>query len=356
MDILKRFARGLSSQIFKFSIFFAAVGAATVVAFGSQAGLKDTLNSSGAYDRAVDGIIEQATKEQRENGEGVPIDDADVQKVIRDTLSPEFLEQNSSSAIDGIFGWLQGNTERPEFTIDLTETKQKLANGLGEVAFARASNLQPCTVQQLQTLDPNNTDIFSLPCLPPGVDLQTERAKLVDQIANGDEFLKDSTISADELPKENGQDVFDKAENVPTVYQWLVRLPWILGGLAVLAATALLFLHDERRRGIWVIGRTLLITGVILVIFTLVSNYIISTINPVGTDIAQKIVTDVVRSFAREINSVIIKFGVAYAVVGAAIMLGIHFTKPKTLEQTPDKENTPVSTTETTEPPIETNK
>lgn len=337
MHMLKRFARGFCSQLFKFSIFLAAVSAATVVAFGTQANLKDTLRDSGVYTSAVDGIIEQATKEQKTGNEDVPIGDADVQKVIRDTLSPEFLEQTSSSAIDGIFSWLQGKTDQPEFSIELGAAKQRLANGLGDVALARASKLQPCSLEQLQTLNPNETNIFSLPCLPPGVDLQAERAKLVNQIASSDELLKDTTVSVDDLPQENGQDVFEKAEAVPTAYQWLVRLPWILGGVALLSAAALIFLHDERRRGIWLIGRALLITGVILVIFTLISNYVIAQINPGTGDIAQKIAIDVGQSFAAELNKVIVIFGVVYTLLGAAAMLGIHLTKPKTLGSSTNK-------------------
>jgi hypothetical protein len=348
MDVLKRFTRGLCSQLFKFSLFFAAVAAAAVVVFGTPLHLKDSLKTSGIYEKAVDSIIDQAKKDQGNQASDVPIDDPEVQAAIKNALPPEFLERTSEQAIDGIFGWLQGKTETPQFAIDLNEAKQRLANSVADTAYNRASTLPVCTTEQLQQLNPSDIDVFSLPCLPPNINLQAERDKLVDQITSGGEFLEDTTISADDLPKENGETAFDRASMVPTVYQWLVRTPWILGGLALLFGAGLVWLHDERRRGIWLVGRATLATGAVLLISALIVNYLTGQINLKDGEPIQTALVDLARNLSDLTNAVLIKFGVVYVVVGSAIMLGIHFTKPKTLDQSPVKENdtTPVDTAE----------
>src|SRR5690606_29947247 len=123
MDMLKRLLRGLGSQAFKVAIFLVATSAATVIVFGSPDRIKNSLNDSGVYDRATDSILEQITKDPSVASSEVPADDPEIQKVLKDTLSPEFLEQTSTSAIDGVFDWLRGQTEKPEFKIDLTATK-----------------------------------------------------------------------------------------------------------------------------------------------------------------------------------------------------------------------------------------
>src|SRR5690606_13812244 len=99
--------------------------------------------------------------------------------------------------------------------------KQRLATGIGEAAYTRANNLSPCTVAQLRTMDPNNLDIFNLPCVPPGVDLRAEQTKLVQEISTSDEFLEDPVVTANDLSQENGHSVFDQTSAVPTAYSWL---------------------------------------------------------------------------------------------------------------------------------------
>lgn len=340
-----------------------AFAAAVVTVFGTPVNLKTTLKTSGVYEKAVDGVIDQAKKDQGEGSavSDVPIDDPAIQAAIKAALPADFVEQTSSQAIDGLFGWLQGKTQSPQFSIDLNTAKQKLATGVADVAYARASTLPVCTLQQLQTINPSDVDIFSLPCLPPNVNLQAERDKLANKIASGNEFLEDTTISSEDLPKDNGQTAFDKASVVPTVYQWLVRLPWILGGVAVLAAAVLVFLHDERRRGILLVGRALLVLGLVLIAIAALANFAIGKVQLQGNGTLQATLTDLVQTLSSQFNAVLTKFGAVYVVVGAVTMLALHFTKPKTLESVPVKEDNPepakTSATETvveeTEKPTE---
>lgn len=351
MDMLKRFVRGFCSQAFKLSIYLVAVSAAVITVFGTPTNIKDTLKNSGVYGDVVSSVIDQAKNNQTGDTKAVPIDNPEVQAAIKNALPPDYIEQNAGQAIDGIFSWLQGRTETPQFAIDLNEAKQRLATGVADAAYSRAIGLPPCTASQLQNLDRNNIDIFTIPCLPPGVNLQAERDKLASSIASNDQVLDDATISSEDLPKENGQNVFDRADAVPTLYQWFVRSPWILAGLALVTAAGLLFLHDDRRRGLLVIGRALLVTGIILVVSALLVNYVAGTVKLTGeAGDAQAAVTDLIRTLARQFNDVLIKFGAGYALVGAGILLGLRFTRPKVLEQkpTPNPSDTPVAETPAT--------
>ena len=256
MHILKRIFRGLFSQIFKFCVLFLAISAATVAVFGSSVGLKSTIKASGIYDKAVDGIIGQIKKdnakqiysEPKHTKDEISFDDPAMQDAVKKALPTSFLESTANGVIDGLFGWLEGKTNTPVFTIDLTESKKQLAVGIGEVAYQKALALPVCTTTQLRTINLSGLDLNNLPCLPPGINLQTERDKFVETAINSKDFLPDTTITNEDLSKTDGKTVFDQANNVPPVYQWLVKLPYILGVIGILAGLGVVFLHDERRR------------------------------------------------------------------------------------------------------------
>ena len=329
MDMLKRFARGLSSQVFKLSLFFLATSAATVIVFGSPDPIKTAIKDSGVYDKAVDTVLSEAKRQTQAGESEIPLDDPGIQKAVEDALPPEFIEQTAGGAIDGLFAWLQGKTESPQFTIDLNDAKRRLATGIGEAAYAKANTLPPCTAAQLRTLDRNDLDIFNLPCVPPGLDLRAEQAKLVQQISSNNEFLQDTTVTAEDLPQQDGQNAFDQAAIVPQAYVWLVRLPWILGVLALVSATGVILLHDERRRGVWVVGRTAIAVGVVLVISSVLVNYLAGQVRPEGQNELVNLVPGIIRDLAGQFNRILITFGIGYGVAGAATMLAIRLTRPK---------------------------
>ena len=351
MHILKRTIRGLCNYLFKISVIFLAVSAATVTVFGSVAGLKSNIKDSGIYDKVVDGIVSQIKKDQakKPNNESGPandeisIDDPAVQEVIKKALPASFLETSANDVIDGVFGWLEGNTKMPEFTIELAEPKKQLAVGIGDVAYQKALALPVCTVSQLRTLNLKDLDINNIPCLPPGINLQTERDKFVETVANSNEFLSDTTITNEDLLKSGDKNGFDQASSVPTLYQLLVKLPYIFGALGILTGLGVVLLHDDRRRGLWVVGRTVLIAGIVLLLGVAISNYVInsnSIIKLNNVSEFEETARTLARLLAGDFSRVLMMFGIPYVILGAGSMLAIRQTRPKTTtHETAEKPN-----------------
>lgn len=354
MHIFKKFLRGISSQIFKSSLFLIAISVAVIAIIGTASNLKQTLLSDNLYDKIPDIALTAINKESDKqsinegNQEKSPLDEPDIQAAIKATLTPQLLEQKTPVAIDGIFAWLDGTTEKPEFTIDITDFKLALANNLGDVAVARSEKLATCTNEQLRSISSKWFDLLDLPCLPPGINLQAEKAIWVDKIANGGELIKESELVVNDLPKrEDGKYIIEQVHLIPTIYQWSARLPWILGIISLLSAMGLVFLHDDRRRGLFVISRSILISGVMLGILVLVSSYLATNLKIPTADDTQLAAIDVARSIARQFNSELIKFGVAYGLIGVAGLVALHFTKPKTPKVSKDKKDDVADSPET---------
>ncbi len=340
MQILKSIFRILCSQLLKICILFVAVSTAIVVVLGTSSRLKSDIKASGIYDKAVNGIIDQVKKDQNKNQNpdskkaDISLDDPGMRDAIKKALPASFLENSANGVIDGVFGWLKGTTPQPIFTIDLTETKKQLAVGVGEVAYQKALALPICTRSQLRTLNLNNVDVNNLPCLPPGIDLQAERDKYVATVSSSKDFLPDTKITNENLPKKDDKTVFDQANKVPTAYQLLVKLPYILSVLGLLAGVGVVFLHDERRRGLWVVSRTVFVVGLVLLVGILVSNYIINNSNIIkhgnGSDLEQT-AQALGRLLVGDFNHVLLLFGIPYIALGAGGMLAIRLTRPKTI-------------------------
>lgn len=335
MDALKSLIRGFSSQVFKASILFAALAAAMVSVIGSPDHIKEIAKDSGLYDHAIQGVIDEAKDANKLDGsQDVPLDDPDVQAAIKTALPPDFIEQNANQTIDGFFGWLEGRSANPEFSIDLQDAKSRVATQIADVAYDRAKTLQTCTAEQQQALGRTGIDVFTIPCVPAGTDLEAERQNLINGINDSGEVLEDPTISTTDLPRQNGETVFERLDAVPDVYAWLKRLPWILGAVAILSAALLYVLHKDKRRAFLVIARALIITGAILLLIALASRLLIEQVEPSG-DAFQATVLNLVQAVSSQLRDALVWFGGGYTLAGAGILIALHLTKPKILEQTP---------------------
>ena len=169
-----------------------------------------------------------------------------------------------------------GQDPTPQFTIDLTGSKQKLAQQVGAAAQDRVAGLQACSAAQLAQLQATlTTDPLTIPCLLPDLSAQTAGTQVTKQIAESKDFLNNPVITANSInPNGNnqGQPYYQKLRHLPKLYRLNQKLPLILGVLAILSILAILFLSLTRRRGLRWIGAALLASGIVLILFKLAAD------------------------------------------------------------------------------------
>ncbi len=338
----KRLARGFASAAFKACLLLAAFTAAMAVTFGTSVKIKESLAKSGLYEHIIDSVLNQAEHDTPEQqGEtGVAFDNQVVRDVAKQTVTPKIAQDTVEEVIDGTYRWLDGSVKEPDFQIDLGDLQQKLATNLADAGFKRMESLPVCTQEQLAQMSPELlTDIFSLPCRPPRLNMQAERQKILDKVSTNGELAKSSTVTTEDLRNQQGESPFQKLSKVPDAFQYLKWLPWIFLGLAILSGIGVFLLHDERRRGMFVIARTLAVAGGLLLLGALVTAYLIDKIQPtIGPDEPgiQQASIDVARLIASQLNRVLFYFGAGYGILGGGGLLGLHFTKPKPGSLGPD--------------------
>lgn len=337
---MKKFLRGLISFFLKLSLFNLAFATALFMVFGTPELIKRTLADSKLYDSVVNNVIESSQAASQE--EGFPINQPEVKAAIRKAFPPESIQSYSESFIDGTYNWLDGKVASPDFRIDMSPAKQKLAEGVADYAQTRYTSLPVCTIAQLRQLG-TDIDPFNVPCQVPGVTAASARQEVISTIANSDQFLAQPVITADTLPKDaQGKTVFDNLAALPGFAKIMRLAPWIFGMTSLLLAAGLFALHDNKRSGVRQIGAIAAGTGLFVLISTLLVAYVFAQANKPGGTFNRSVpgsfqdsMLYITRTLSGELNRYVIIVSLVYIVLGVAALLYLHFT---------DKEVAPTGT------------
>lgn len=331
----------LASFGFSTSILLLALTAASVMTFGTPQAIKTALRDSGAYQSASDQLAKKASdmtaSEPDSKSEGnLQVDKEAVSQAASSSFSAKAIETNAEQAIDATYGWLGGKTAKPDIKLDLQPYINSFTQSLGDQAIQRAQSLPLCTPEQLRQIDPNNIDVFNLPCLPPGVDLNTAKDQAIAKATESNEFLQKPIVSVDSLPKDAaGKTAVDRAENVPTLYQWSMRAPWILAVLAALsAATIILLIRPDWRLAIRKLARPLFGTGIALVVLVFVARFFFSYVSKpegIASRLAGGDFKDVILTFMSSLQQAytgkLLNFGIAYLLIGSVALIALRIVK-----------------------------
>lgn len=344
MDLLKSLARGLLGLVFKFSLVLLAVSASLLAVFGTPDRLKQSVNDSGLYETGVESVVKSAAKDARGEGD-TNYDHQVVQDAAKAALTPDFLKTSFESIINGFYGWLEGKTDQPQFSVDVKVAKDRFVTAASDAAVARAKGLPVCTLAQARELAGSEIDPFTVPCVPPGYDVESLRGLIAAQLdkpaADGQgNILQQDVLTPETLPKDDHgktavQNFTEDAEQLPQLYGFVKILPWILAVLAVVTGSLILLLHADKRRGLRSLAITLAWVGVVALIGILITNWLFGQLqnsgsfNPADANLKDPIIS-LVRSLVNAFNSRLLWFGVAYVALGAGTLAALHFTKPKT--------------------------
>lgn len=296
--------------------------------------MKGQLKDSGFYKSFSTVLIEQAKSSSLGGTNDADFNNPEVQKAANDALSEEFLEQQGNDFIDGNYKWLSGQTEKPEFKIDLGPAREKFAENTGLTIAKRLASLPTCTnaqLAQLKTQD-RDTDFYSLECLPFTTNPDEAGQEITDNLKDNSSFLNNAVLTPDSLdPSQasSSEPYYQQVPNLPKVYQVLVWSPVILGAIALLAAVGMVFIAHTRKRGLRRISIIMFISGLFLIIGKiLVStafNKLQDKVNTSSSDAPelQKSLLNLADGVQKSLTSFNLYFGIAFVVVAIIIFIAI---------------------------------
>lgn len=340
MEMLRKLALGVSSAVLKFCLFWFVITHALVNVFGTPDALKNSLEESGVYSNVIDGVAEGLKNQQNKNREEdvMPLDRPEIIQIAKSAFTPEVLRSGAESVIDGFYGWFEGRTSRPEFSVDLSQPKSQFVQGVGEYAANRLESLPECTRQQnLELAREKTIDPLTVNCRPP-IDIESEKQRLIAELGEQKGFLSDPVITAEHLKRENGEPVDFEGSRVPEGFQGFRILPVVLALMAALTGVGTILLSRKRQAGLWRVGVSLFGTGLFLVISMFVFEFLLNNFDPpVGflgkeTGIGgglQSSVQETIRLLFAEISRQVWWLGGAFAAIGGLSLIILHATRDK---------------------------
>ncbi len=302
--------------------------------FSNPNNIDQVLEDGGVYEGFVD-IALQNAKEQGDDNTKKLLADPKVEDAVKSSIQPSDIQSSSKSVIDGIYAWLEGKTTQPEFTIDLSKPAEQAVTKLSDYAEERSSSLPPCTIQQLQTVD-FQSDLLSIPCLPPGVTSSQIGQQFAQKTKEQVEFLKNPVITSKEALKET--DVTSQEyTDAPKAYQNLHQSKWVNLIFALILVALLIFARRDRIAGIRFVSKIVLTAGVIIGLVLLL--FLAGRSQPTNIDNELgRVIVDSILSFFGQIALTVKWFAVGYIILGIA---GLFVAKRLTPEQPASPDNEP---------------
>jgi hypothetical protein len=337
MHIAKKIGLVILSPIFVFLLYFLALDFGIIHTAGNPGRVKQIIADSGVYSGFVPAALRQAEQKSQDTTDVSLVDPA-VKAAAANAFSPQFLQTTTENIIDGIYHWLDGKVPQPDFKVDLSSRKADFATLVADHAKQVASGLPRCTTAQLIQLQ-NQTggfDVFKAQCLPPGVTPDSAAAQVRSELLNNKDFLKNPIITADSLKSpqicygaqtecgpSNPQPLFQKEpfKNLPDVYQWAKRSPFILSVLTILCGVAIVFLSRSWQLGLRHVGVVIIVVGVIMLIFAwslkhVANDKLIPKIK-IDNAVLQTDVRKLATDFVKQLDNNYWFFGSLYVVLGA---------------------------------------
>jgi hypothetical protein len=315
---------------------------------GSPGPVKQILSESGIYNSVVGNALDQAKKSSGGSSE-VSLTDPAIKNASEESFNPHVVQDSSEKVIDGVYGWLDGKSSKPDFSIDLSDAKNNFAEKVGQAAKTKAATLPVCTSA------PTTTDPFSATCIPPGVTPAQVGEQAKNDVLKGQGFLEHPVVTANSFKSATGNDsVFDgKLKNAPKQFQRAKKTPFILAGLTILAMLAIVFLSATKktpfilagltilamlaivflsatkRKGLRHVGITLALVGALMLAIAWGLNRVVAqNITPkiiVENKVLQNSVRTLATDLAHRIDQNYWIFGIAYTLLGLILIISTLF-------------------------------
>lgn len=235
----------------------------------SQTAVKGWLQKSSTYSQLADGVIipmiEQSYAQQ---GQVQGLLTADmITTASSKSITPSFVQSASEKAIDGFYGWLNGKTSSPQFTIPLSGVQAGFYSSLHDQLLAKLESLPICGKSQQYM--PDSLGVVS--CMPTTYTPQSIANQVTAELkANSNLFttpIKPTDIAPSTVSTPSS------VVNTTPLPQYILFagiVYWIAMVLALCLAMALLFLARFYWRGLVMIGWRVLVPG----LFSLITGWV----------------------------------------------------------------------------------
>jgi hypothetical protein len=346
MSIWRRIAIWFVNFCLGLILLLMAVVISIIYTVGSASYIKTSFKETGFYDKFTGSILKLADAQSvNQTSDNQVL--AELTPVVKKSVTPEFVQNGFETAVDSFDNWLNGKTQNPNFSIDLSQIRASLVSQTAVYFQARISGLPPCQSYKsynfYQDYDPINAT-----CRPP-VNLTD-----ADYRSAAEYFISDVLPADKQTANFNPLNIQPSApktfaSDLP-IYNKIFRLlPWILGILGAVCIALVIFLNRSKARALRSIGHTFVWPGVILLlsgaltilIFGRGSTSYVSDIAVEQVDFVKNLLAPLLMRLVVSCGYWAIYLGAGYTLFGLMCYFAGHYLKLKELKSTPKIKNRP---------------
>lgn len=250
------------------------------------------------------------------------IDTDQLVDAAQEVLTPEYLAGKTDPIIDGIYTWLEGDTEEPEFEADLSDKLNTVIVALKAPLRSELAKLPVCPSDISHTDDFN---LFETPCVPQDVDID-KIVNTFSEFITGSEAEIDFTISSENI---------DFSEEVisygPNVFAGLSAMPAFFMVMTILFGVAAVFLAVSRVKGLRKLSWSMILIGAITAtgfwLISRIDNFNSEANEPLEELIFEKVASPLLKAILADISSTGVLLSLFVVVLGIIILLATHVHK-----------------------------
>lgn len=291
---------------------------------------------SGIYGDLLPQVLEQAAEKgtddqiEPEQANDNPVDPKVIQDLFAEVLPPAKLQEYIETVIDGSYGWLQGKTEIPQFSIDLSERRPAIIAAFTDYVHEKLAGAPTCS---LSVVDQPDFDPLSANCIPPGYSVAQVAEEAVAELTGPDGLLEEPVLTSQTLINNLRQQYQESPEEAinpdtvldvgPRAYGHLTKLPWYLVGLVLVTGAGLIWLSRDRMKTGRGLAIKLLIAGGVITLATYIASRVFSSlIDRIDIEVAERTVNlnktlqPLYETILRELSQAIYWFAVPTLIAG----------------------------------------
>lgn len=239
---------------------------------GEPAQTQALLSGSGLY-QAV--IPQQVADIQAANSSlaGIPLDNPEVQKIIGTSLDSKRLETEGNKAVESVYAWLEGKTERPQIDIAVMADPTKLAEAAGDYAARYTATLPDCAPGQAD-YSALSANPLGATCRPPEVTPEVVRANVSSAVTSNPALGTSTQLTEDDVKLTNGKTIVESFDYAPVWYQRAQMLPLVLA-ISVIVMMLILLVVLRPTAGMRSAGKHFMSVGITLAVIAVALTWVI---------------------------------------------------------------------------------
>lgn len=289
--------------------------------------VKKMLRDSGLYKVVSDTVVNGLATDQftqQVAAQGISVDT--IHKAAKKTVSSGLVEKKFEAIIDSTYDWLYGRTDKLSVNLDLRKETNQFSTYIAQDATQQIAQKPICTQQQLLDLSAKNASsldtlsITTLPCRPENLNIDALKAQFSSTVETTQQMTTQTDPSA---APQNTTVALNQTANVavPIGFRIMTVSFYISVVMAIVSLLLFWLLLRDRQQFFAIVGKSTLVSGVLLVVYALASQWIIQQLPYLMQGGSSKEIQTSLRPFASVSIATLLWCGGGYIVTGILLFV-----------------------------------